>query len=76
MRWTTTKPTVPGWYWWEEPRSGTAYPILVGYIVVQLEQRLVAWMAYNSCDYFEVEHVAGQWSSEPLTPPTGGHAHE
>lgn len=53
--WTTTKPTVAGWYWYE----GTP-PYCVQVVIFDGE----AW-----ANGTKVERFTGRWSSSPITPP-------
>ncbi len=65
MRWTKEKPTTPGWYWYQggmdEVEPSIAY-------VAMINGRLKAM--FIDCTTHAVGCLSGQWSSEPVTPPT------
>lgn len=64
VRWTTTKPDKPGWYWYN---SG----LEEGPEVVRVRpSRNIGegLIAVNDLEYDLVEHMDGQWAG-PLAPP-------
>jgi hypothetical protein len=64
MTWTTTKPTVPGWYWWRRP-----YGKRIILNMIQVKE----WKHGNQPGLFiyagkPVERCDGDWAG-PLEPP-------
>ncbi len=57
MRWTSDKPTVPGWYWWRQKPGGVL-------AIVEFASG-VRYPLYGG-RYFKPQ--GGEWSG-PLTPP-------
>ncbi len=80
MRWTKDKPTVEGWYWYESDTEDSSV------VLVYQDGDGVMFMCGPEVNNIRLsdglvdsdgDPLHGcQWSSEPLTPPTGGHAHE
>jgi hypothetical protein len=65
-KWTTEKPTVPGWYWW---RANGKDDSIVRLIETQ-EGGLIVQFETGHCAY--VRNVPdGEWAG-PLTPPSDG----
>ncbi len=68
MTWTTTKPTVPGWYWWREPEHNDNEPEIGHVFKDDLTAELrVLWT--TDCPFADlVKEYDGQWAG-PLEPP-------
>ncbi len=60
MGWTTKKPEKPGWYWYR------GEPDLNETMMWISTDGFALGIGFNS----RVELLHGQWSSEPVTPPT------
>lgn len=69
--WTTTKPTQPGWYWYRDKSAD-------GIVFIHTTRHGGLRVAFMNGNRFYLDQITAicEWSSEPVTPPTGGHAHE
>lgn len=83
MKWTTAKPTTPGWYW----HRGPSYGVLgmkrrlsyVG-IVHIVRRRMIPWSRITTLFVAEVGELSGacltqwggEWSSCPVPRPEEG----
>ena len=68
LRWTTEKPTSPGWYWYGPEKE--VLPIIV---LIQKREDIVGVVKLfalfiESLDILETENLPGQWAG-PLLPP-------
>lgn len=66
MKWTSDKPTQPGWYWWRSQ----VFPILTMFHVIETSDYhfFVDNWGGGSMSTLDMD---GQWSG-PLEPPTEG----
>lgn len=72
LRWTTKKPTEPGWYWWRDvvrsnrgnPKPEAGYRFCICQEIVLILGRLVA----SECG--DLKHLQGEWAG-PLQAPEG-----
>ncbi len=65
MGWTDERPKEPGFFWFKSTAFSGG--------VVRVSRNAVH---FTSGLCIGLDDIKGQWSSEPLEPPTGGHAHE
>ena len=63
MKWTSEKPTKPGWYWY---RGETDLNELIIWVSSDLRVVYPASLNFKS---FAVDEVPGQWAG-PIEPPT------
>lgn len=67
MTWTTTKPTVPGWYWWRDPEdledAGNSI-VMISNINNRLKAMFIdGWS-------LELDKIMGEYEwAGPLEPP-------
>ncbi len=61
LRWTSEKPSVPGWYWYRGETD-------LNEIIVWVSTDLRVVFAGTNFRSWPVEEIAGEWSG-PLTPP-------
>ena len=69
MKWTSTKPTRPGWYWWRNASSCEDSISLVVYVEITpngVGKGCVSF-AYGE-RYRQLKQMNGEWAG-PLEPP-------
>lgn len=71
LRWTTERPTVPGWYWWRSDPKDRAKPVLI------VRHHEEFWMRLEVASYVPVATQGGEFAgpiAEPVAAPeqTGG----
>lgn len=64
QRWTRSKPTEPGWYWWRDHVHGIPTMIEVEGDGSDVEPLIVRW---DCADDEPVEQMDGEWQG-PLSP--------
>lgn len=65
MKWTTQKPSKPGWYWIKKTRTQ-----FIVVRVISKDGNLGVFLDYAG--FKKVEYVAKYWSSEPIPEPAEG----
>ena len=68
MQWTTTTPTVPGWYWWRDTPQGSASILHLGMASREIEGPEI--LCTDQCEEQATpDELGGEWVG-PLHPPT------
>lgn len=68
MHWTTTKPSVPGWYWWRMSASLHSWILHLGMMAREVEGPEI--LCTDQCDDQNTPgELGGEWWG-PLRPPT------
>jgi hypothetical protein len=74
LRWSPTRPTVPGFYWWRQdvPINGNRFPRVVE---IQRVGDMLLVLGINP-NAFQLDNASGEWSSGPIPMPVEPRAGE